>query len=474
MGRVRTQRAVLTAALALAFSCGVLLAGPAAPAAPGTDPTDHRASPPGGDVRNEPSVAVDPRDSQHLAVAANDYDSTTIGVYVSRDGGLSWLRHDPPGMPRTEFGADPHLVYTPGRLFAAYLSYARSSDEGGLVVSRFDERQARWQLSVVRRNGVHQDGRCVFADFPALAVDRRGAQRVLYVAWQELVYADADCTRYVEHPIYLSRSSDGGRTWSPPGVVRQGTTVRTPYLPSLAVGPRGEVYVTYDESGPPPRPAGCTADLVEGVTVHVARAVDGGRTFVDRVVQVACYPNPPFLGIVTLPTGGYPASLTGATYRLPASSNTVVDPRTGHLVSVVGGADPVTLEQVAQVRVSADHGLTWRPGGTVPRLPGENQEYPRLAVGRDGRVSLLWLAQLPGGLLQASHAWSLDGGRNWQPVLRVATVPSRILNPLWLGFIGDYLGNDVGPDGRAHPVWTDLREVQSLNGGTVYTRAVAP
>jgi hypothetical protein len=464
-------RAVVAGGLLLA-AAGLVTAAPAAPAAPATEASDHRASPPGGAVRDEPSVAVDARDARRVATAANDYDSPTIGVYLSRDGGLTWSSAEPPGMPGTRYGADPHLAYAHGQLYAAYLVYDLDNPKvGGLVVSRYDDKRGRWSQSVVRRNTAGRAG-CTFADFPALAVDRRGAERVMYVAWQELVYSDSSCATYVAHPVYLSRSADGGRTWSAAIEVRERLGA-TPYLPSLAVGPRGEVYVTYDRESSTGA-AGCLAGTISGVDVRIARSFDGGRTFTDGLVQHACFPNPPFLGLVSFPTGGYPSSLTGATYRLPASSNTVVDPRNGHLVSVVGGADPVTLEQVVQVRVSSDRGRTWRAGGDVPRLPGENQQYPRLAVGRDGRVSLLWLAQLPGGLLQASHSWSLDGGRTWRPAVRVATMPSRVLNPFWFGFIGDYLGNDVGPDGRAHPVWTDLREVENVDGGTIYTRAVAP
>jgi hypothetical protein len=50
--------------------------------------------------------------------------------------------------------------------------------------------------------------------------------------------------------------------------------------------------------------------------------------------------------------------------------------------------------------------------------------------------------------------------------------PSHVTNPFYLGFIGDYIGNAIGPDGLSHPVWTDLRETKKLDGGTIYTKAV--
>lgn len=465
------SRVVRATVLACAVTAVALAAAaPAADPAPESDPSDHRASTSGTQPRNEPSVAVHPADPRRVATAANDYDSPTVGVYLSADGGRTFaVRSDPPGLPGAVYGSDPHLVWSRGDLYAAYLSYSpRTDGPGGLVVARRSSVRGTWTIGVPRRNAV-VDEECRFADFPALAVDRR--REVLHVAWQEITFTGANCQTYDTLRLYTSRSADGGRTWSAPAPIPYDGFG---YLPSLAIGRRGEVLVTFNDTaggalGDPLCPAGSV--LVRSL---LSRSADGGRRFSAPVeVQQRCLPQPP-VGLDVPELGMGTQSLTGATYRLPASSNTVVDPRDGRLVSVLGGSDGRTTQQLVYVSASTDGGRTWSDLGPVPSVMGENQQFPRLAVGRDGRLSLVWIAQLPGGLLWASHAWSFDGGRTWTEPERIAAVPSRVGHPNFQGFIGDYLGNDVDSEGRAHPVWTDMREVQELNASTTYTRALAP
>jgi hypothetical protein len=471
---IRPLRAGWVAAAMLA-----LAAGTAAGAVPkASDAADHRASPPGGGVRDEPSVAIHPTRPNVMATAANDNTGNVwgIGVYASRDGGLTYRGARMPLVKGTPYGSDPHLAYDRhGRLYALYLSYAQDRSKGGLVIARSDDGGWRWPAmpTVVRANHREEDA-CTFADFPAMAVDQRPGHETVYAVWQELRYTPpSTCATWSGLDLYLSRSRDGGRTWSPARlveVVREGQA----YIPTATVGPDGSVFVTYDYAPRGAGPGACPSSLAVLAT-GVSRSTDGGRTFRPTEVSRFCAPgtavgvNVPTFGAVSL------ASSTGALYRLPANSNTVVNPRTGHLLTVVGAQDPVTSQQRVLTFRSTDHGRTWRAAGVVPSLPAEHQQFPRLAVGKDGRISLLWLAQLPGGVLQASHTWSFEEGLTWRPVERIASMPSPITHPNWVWFIGDYLGNTVGADGRAHPVWTDLREWNEDNaGGTLYTRALAP
>jgi hypothetical protein len=127
------------------------------------------------------------------------------------------------------------------------------------------------------------------------------------------------------------------------------------------------------------------------------------------------------------------------------------------------------------VVTSRDHGTHWSPGTGIPDLAALEQQMPRLAVGMDGRISLAWIAQAPGGHIWPSHAWSFDDGRTWSAPQRVRPLPSQRGGPNSQSFLGDYIGNAVDADGRAHPVWTDPREIR-LNepGGTIYTRTFTP
>lgn len=456
----------------------VLAAAAPAPAATGPEPdrSDHRASPPGGGPRNEPSVAVHPRDPRIVASASHeDLGRPTITVNLSRDGGATWGdRSLMPTVQGAPLPSDPHVAFdAAGRLHAAYLSYDVDDSGrldfavGGLVVARSaDGRDWPATPTYVARNRKAAAG-CAFADFPALATDPRPAHRdTVYVAWRSIEYADRECSTGLRSPVYLARSTDGGRTWSRP-VRMPVSDEQLPYIPTLTVGPTGAVHVTYATvvAGGSPR---CGA--IAAIDVHVATSTDGGRTLRDSVAMSGvCIP-----GFVRAALGVQLilSSATGSTWRLPASTNTAVDPRSRRLVTVVGAQDPTTRQTTVQVAVSDDGGGAWR-AGAAPRLSAtDNAQFPRIAAGPHG-VALLFLAQRPGGIFVAQGTSSRDGARTWAPTLTLSTAPSVLRHPHGFNFIGDYLGLAVGRDGLAHPVWTDLREFGTGQHQAIYTRSFA-
>lgn len=479
---------VLVAVLAGTTWAGAATATPAMTAGHGQpDDRDHRAAPADRFSRNEPSVAVSPLDPRRVTTAANTFGRGRyyIGVNVSGDGGHTFTEHVMPAAPGGYYQSDPHLAFdVRGRLYAAYLSFdIRDLTAGGLAVARSDDGGATWpvQPAVPSANG-RVGGGCSFQDFPALAVDPRKGSSGVFVAWQRLRFSDSACTSFVSGTVMTARSRDGGRTWSTPTVVPTPPGTST-YLPAITAGPDGTVVITTVAYSRDRSLAGAVASCPSSAAALMSVAAvsrDGGRTFVPAIAQRFCAPGT--VAFVQDPIfGAYGASSTGATYRLPASTNTVIDPVSRQLTNVAGTQDPVTGQQRALVATSRD-GTRWAPAGAVPALPSENQQFPRLAVGPTGRLSLLYLAQLPGGLLVASHTVSPDKGTTWAPVQRLTSVPTRIVSPFGLGFIGDYLGNAVGPDGLGHPVWTDVRQPSAAPAadphetvfytGTIYTRAV--
>jgi hypothetical protein len=73
--------------------------------------------------------------------------------------------------------------------------------------------------------------------FTAIAVDPRPGSDVLYAVW-----SDARFNRGQTQQVALSRSSDGGRTWSNPEAVAPAAGVQQ-FIPGVAVNGRGEVAV---------------------------------------------------------------------------------------------------------------------------------------------------------------------------------------------------------------------------------------
>jgi hypothetical protein len=164
------------------------------------------------------------------------------------------------------------------------------------------------------------------------------------------------------------------------------------------------------------------------------------------------------------------------------------------------------------VAASQDHGAAWESArrvnpvaGSVRFVDGSRPAFPAIALGSDGRVSVVWqdfgggdwdvllthsddggstwsdplrvsdsglghqfmpaLASGPDGTLHAAwydtrtgnvnlvYARSADGGESWSTNIRVTSEET----PVYQRRLGDYLGLGVGPDGQAFMVWTDRR-----------------
>ena len=101
--------------------------------------------------------------------------------------------------------------------------------------------------------------------FPQIGLDQRGT---LFVCWSDFRNGDVD--------VFISRSTNEGKTWSPPTRVNDDPihSGADQFLQWMAVDPRNsDIYVQfYDRRGDP-------EDRKTRVTL--ARSTDGGRTFVN-------------------------------------------------------------------------------------------------------------------------------------------------------------------------------------------------
>ncbi|HEU0204502.1 MAG TPA: sialidase family protein [Burkholderiaceae bacterium] len=78
----------------------------------------------------------------------------------------------------------------------------------------------------------------------------------IYVAWTEY-----------DGPLWLSRSSDGGRTFAPPWQIQRGKGAPPARAPSLALAPDGTLYLAW------------TVGENEKADIQVASSADGGASF---------------------------------------------------------------------------------------------------------------------------------------------------------------------------------------------------
>lgn len=198
----------------------------------------------------------------------------------------------------------------------------------------------------------------------------RGADGTLYAAWSEY-----------EGRLWLSRSGDGGRSFSAPLQVAGGPGEAPARGPDLAAGPDGRVYLAWTVGDDP------AADI------RVAVSTDGGRTF--------------SAGRVVAATGGH-----------ADAPKLAVD--SGGTLHLAYGESPDGPRQRYAVRYtrSTDGGASFAGpriiSGGIPS-PYDNINYPGLRV--DGADNLYVLMHLAAGAGKRPRtlalAWSSDGGRSF-------------------------------------------------------------
>ena len=197
-----------------------------------------------------------------------------------------------------------------------------------------------------------------------------GPNGALYAAWTEY-----------EGPLWLSRSSDGGRSFSPAQRIAAEGARHPARAPSLALGPDRTVYLAW------------TIGEDEGADIHLARSTDGGASFSqpELVAPSKNYSDAP---------------------KLAVGPGGVL-----HVAYAESSGGPFARYQVRHTR-SADGGRSFEaPHEISSPMPGSfaSAAFPALSVDAQGRVYVLWELyaaeqQGPRGL---GLAVSSDGGRSF-------------------------------------------------------------
>lgn len=402
------------------------------------------------DASNSPTVARNPRRPQNLAVAYRvDRPGFSAGLEWSDDSGRTWHRSTLPlpedvpscagsiGGQRCPFS--PDVAFGPdGTLYVVYVNlegrgngpanlWLASSSDGGRSISP----------------PVRVAGRLTFQ--PRLAVGTAGT---VHITWLQANEVGLLKVVGFPNPVVTVRSSDGGRTFSPPATVsdpqRERVGAATPVIDS-----KGELVVLYQDfkddrrdfenlEGPP---------WTEPFALVVTRSADGGMTFSPGVeLESGIVPTQRFL--VFLPE--YPSVAAGPGNTLYVSWS---DGRNG--------------DEDVFLRRSADGGRTWSPPARVndnPMQDGTRQHLPRLAVEADGRVDVLFLDRRRDQrdvMTDAFLASSDNGGRSFDNVrLSSTSFDSRVgpsIGPPFGVDFGSRLGLVSGGEQPVVAVWTDTR-----------------
>ncbi|MBI1743432.1 exo-alpha-sialidase [Candidatus Acetothermia bacterium] len=406
----------------------------------------------------EPYLAVDPKDPNILVAGAFDLrmldnraignffeNGTWFGYYRSTDGGKTWSNSFIPGFPKDNspegnasplkgLGSDGDSIVVFDNLGNVYY--------GGLASSRQDDFAF---VSVYSDHGAKYERTTLafvitgFPDKPCMVVDTTGGPNNgnLYIAVTRFGVGSTGAT------VAFSRSTDHGVTFSP----LQTLTGENPQGCALAVGPKGEVYLTWRVfSG-------------AGDVLKLAKSTDGGQSFSSPVSVRAINP---FDQARTNPT----------TFRSTTFPTIAADDKAIYIAWHDAGSGKGSRIVIS---CSSDGGQGWSaPVQVTSDAQSGHQIIPALTLA-NGKLRLAWYdsrndsqfapnrfigntldvyyAEAPAGCPLAFPATSVRvTDKSFNPNLRHYEFFRE--NP----FIGDYIG--IASDGtRTQVMWTDNRDI---------------
>jgi hypothetical protein len=359
------------------------------------------------EAQNEPFVAIDPANPNHIVVGANSWQPGNgyfeVYAYVSFDGGKTWSSSQPyikRDASRIN-AADPTIAFgSDGSVYFAFV--ALNPARGAVAISRSTDGGRTWSSQTWATSFNSS------ADKPAIAA----ASGKLYLYYQS-------------SGLYGSVSADGGATWGQATLIEAGGRNANPVVDS-----QGNVYVFYN-----------TSDSIKVAILKTASTTSGGYRIVRVSNAVALQPRPTQYRATIYPTGS-------------------VDGKGNLYVAWADGRNSGRGNDILYSR-STDGGQTWSSPVTVNNDgTGADQLMPALAVSKEGLVTIAWLDNRndPANVNYDIYMATSSDGASFADNVRVTSISSNPNNdPRLQGtMIGDYISIALG-NGVAYPVWTDTR-----------------
>ena len=356
-----------------------------------------------GDAANEPSLAVDPTNRNHIVAGWRQFDNVTsnfrqAGNGYSLDAGATW--HNQVVLTKGLFRSDPVLAAdSQGTFFYNSLQQTFFTD-----VFRSSNAGLNWNFQGPATGGDKQWMTC-----DQTTGQGRGN---LYESWSTAG------NNYGGRQF--SRSVNGGASWLDPINIPG-----SPVWGTLDVAPNGAVYL-----------GGLSNGGFSFCRSSDAQFAQQTPTF-DRVVSVNLG------GAIVFGSSINPVGLLGQTWIATDKSK---GPNAGNIYMLCSvGVDSANPCQVNFSR-SKDGGLTWSSPITIntdPLNKGASHWFGTLAVAPNGRIDVCWYDNRANPLISNSAMFtssSFDGGTKWTPNVQV----TQYFNPN-IGYpnqskMGDYMG----------------------------------
>ncbi|MDB5762297.1 MAG: hypothetical protein JWQ21_1292 [Herminiimonas sp.] len=329
------------------------------------------------DYVDDPTVAID--QYGNMAVAWVDQARKDVFVQCFSDDGSTQLAQ-PFNVSRSPatFSWLPRMARapdTPERIYILWqeIIFSGGSHGGDMLFARSDDNGATFAQPLNISDSIGGDGkgrinRNVWhnGSFDLVA----GSDDALYVTWTEY-----------DGPLWFSRSTDGGKSFSRPQRIVGNGSAKPARGPSLALGKNRTLYLAWaigDDNGG---------------DIHFAKSVDGGATFSEPQIIA-------------------PSSSYSDAPKLAVAPDGVL-----HLVYAESNGGPFGKYQIRYTR-SLDGGRTFETSSEISKpLPTyiESVGFPSLSIDAADRLYVVYELfpehrQHPRGL---GIAVSLDGGRSF-------------------------------------------------------------
>lgn len=442
------------------------------------------------DFVREPDCSTDPSTGGSVCIPGQT--TNTIGVYTTVDGGTNWSKQilDFSTIGRLA-NADPGVAYGPkpdGRGGFTYANGARAyfsamafplgnvspSAEPVVAVTTSDDSGMTWSTPVVATDRTNP--RAQFDDKPTIWADNNPSSPnfgTVYLVWTFIRGVGSNGSTFFcskcPFSILLTRSTDGGQTWSVPVTLspssdstptggREGAVVRTDR--------EGRVIVLWEDNM-------FAANRQSQIVSVVSN--DGGQHFESPVVVGPTFEKDP------LPGTSFPNFIDVAMDVDQSSDIIYATWADYHPIDSANGHGTVSVVK------SVDHGQSWTKAASL-NLPGRSPFHPSLAVARQGAAPMESFA--PGRVVIGFTALTdvpfatptVTGAVNYVPFMAASddtgatwsapTTPSGagssdpaaaagFFNDFGSEFVGDYSSTSAASDGR-----TFLYSYSSTQTGT--------